>query len=483
MSELQTSVPTSIDTPGNYHVISHVPAGGSLVALDQRALLVGMKATAGTATAETPVRVLDVADAITKFGQGSELALMAAVAFAQGILNAAQGRGGMPELWACPIAAPSGGGTAAAAQTLTVTGPATAAGTGHVRISGRDIFFGIASGDAQNTIATALKNAIAAKARELPVTAAVLANVVTSTHVTAGEHGNDVAYEVVSVPAGVAIASAQSVAGAGVLDITAALNAAVDKDYHAVPVSVHSANGVSDAETHLDSMWGPTEKKWRHLFMGDRASLGTAQGYATSADTEKMLVVSCEGCPNLPGEIATAAAIAAFGVDAPNANLDDVDLALYPPAASVVYSGAEVESAIDGGVTPLAPSFDGQRLRIVRLVTTKITDGGAPYKLLADLAYSRTVAYRATQYDLAFRRRFQQAILTDEVLQRIRDTCIEIDRSMEAAGYLLNVEDLVPQFRVERAGAPQGRCLVQAPVTVAGPLHQIVVEHLNYLGG
>jgi phage tail sheath gpL-like len=217
------------------------------------------------------------------------------------------------------------------------------------------------------------------------------------------------------------------------------------------------------------------------VFMGDRASLGTAQGYATSADTEKMLVVSCEGCPNLPSEIAVAAAIAAFGTDAPNANLDDVELALYPPAASVAYSGAEIESAIDGGVTPLAPSFDGTCLRIVRLVTTKITDGGAPYKLLADLAYSRTIAYRATQYDLAFRQRFQQQVLTDEVLERIRDTCVEIDRSMGSAGYLLDVEELVPQFRVERAVAPQGRALVQAPVKVAGPLHQIVVEHLNYL--
>ena len=48
----------------------------------------------------------DVADGITKAGQGSELALMIAKAFEQGMLNASSGRGGMPECWICPIAAP-----------------------------------------------------------------------------------------------------------------------------------------------------------------------------------------------------------------------------------------------------------------------------------------------------------------------------------------------------------------------------------------
>ena len=68
---LTTPVPSSVDTPGSFHVFTHVKAGGSLVPLALRVLLVGVKTSAGTASALTPVQLLDVNDAITKCGQGS----------------------------------------------------------------------------------------------------------------------------------------------------------------------------------------------------------------------------------------------------------------------------------------------------------------------------------------------------------------------------------------------------------------------------
>jgi phage tail sheath gpL-like len=482
---LSTSVPASLKQPNSFHTFQHVRAGGGLVALPLRVLLVGVKSAAGTATAETPVQVFDLADAITKFGQGSELALMCAIAFAQGNLNGSSGRGGMPELWACPIAAP--GASVAAAQTLTVTVTTAVAGTLHVRIAGRDIFVGVSAGDAQNTIAAALEDAIDALARELPVTAGVAGNVVTCTHVTTGTNGNDVAYEVVSAPSGVSVASAQSVAGTGTVDITAALDAAVDKNYDAIAVSIHSGTAVSDAAAHLSAMWNFAQKFWRWVFIGDKATLSTAQGYATSADSEKIIVVSYEGSPSLPSEIATAAAVAAFGVERPNANYDGVEIALYPPANSLVYTSAEIESALAGGVTPLIPTTGGASSQIVRLVTTKITEASAPFYALADLAFSRTLAYRATQYDVQYRQRFQQEVIDGDLddpeatlLARVRDMCVEIDRAMGDAKYLRDVEDLIAQIQVEEAASPSGRLLVQAPCRVAGPLHQVAFDHLHY---
>jgi phage tail sheath gpL-like len=482
---LTSSVPTSVDTPNSFHEFHHVKQGGSLVALPSRVLLAAVKSAAGTATAETPVQVFDLSDAITKAGQGSELALMCAKAFEQGLINASTGRGGTPEIWICPIAAP--GASVAAAQTLTVTVTTAVAGTVVLRIAGRTINVGVAAGDAQNTIAAAIEDAIDAAARELPVTAAVSTNVVTCTHVTTGTNGNDVVYEVVSVPSGVSIASAQSAAGTGTVDITAALDAAVDKNYDAIAVSIHSSTAVSDAAAHLTTMWGYAQKFWRWVFIGDKASLATAQGYATSADSERILVVSCEQSPSLPSEIAAAAAVAAFGIERPNANFDGVELALYPPPTSYAYTAAEVESSIDGGVTPLRPTSSGARLEIVRLVTTKITDGGAPFYALADLAFSRTLAYRATQYDVQYRQRFQQEVIDGDLddpeatlLARVRDMCVEIDREMGRLTYLRDVEDNIAQIRVEEASSPAGRLLVQAPCRVAGPLHQVAFDHLHY---
>lgn len=485
---LTTTVPSSFDTPGSFHIFTHVKAGGSLVPLALRVLLVGVKSAAGTATALTPVQLLDVNDAIAKCGVGSELALMAAKAIEQGLLNQSLGRGGIPEIWACPIVAPSGGGAVAAAQTLTVTGPATASGTLILRIAGRYVYVGVNSGDSANTVAAAIEDEIDALVRDLPVTAAVLANVVTCTHVTTGTNGNDVAYEVVQAPAGIAVALAASVVGVGTVDITAAVDASFDKNYDAIAISIHSGAAVTDALAHLVDAWTYSQKSWRWVVMGDRASLGTAQGYASSADSEKVIIPSCEACPNLPSEIATAVAVAAWGVEAPNANYDDVELALYPPPTASAYTGAEHESAIDGGVTPLLPTHNGARLRIGRLVTTKITDGGAPYKLLADLAFIRTVAFRATQYDVIYRTQFKQEVIDGPIddpeatlLKRIRDMMVGVDRTMGDLGYLRDVETYVPQFRVEEAQAPQGRVLAQAPCRVAGPLHQVAFEHLNYL--
>lgn len=480
---IATTVPTSILTPQAFHTFAHVKGGSGLAPLPLRVLLIATKSTAGTATTETPVQAMDAADGIAKAGQGSELALMVAKAFEQGDLNRQQ-RGGQPEVWICPIAPPAG---VAAAQTMTVTVTTAVAGNLVVRIAGRTINVGVSAGDAQNTIAAALKNAIAAAIKDLPVTASVATNVVTCTHTHTGTTGNDVVYEVVSAPSGVTVASAQSVAGTGVIDISNALDAAVDRNYDAVAVSIHSATAVTDALSHLTAMWGYSQKFWRWLFIGDKASLGTAQGYATSADSEKILIPSCEACPNLPSEIATAAAVYAFGTERPNANYDGGELALYPPPAASAYTAAEIESALAGGVTPLKPTASGARLQVVRMITTKLTEGGVPFDALKDLAISRTLAYRATQYDIGFRTGFQQEVIDGALtnpdatlLRRIRDMCVGIDRELGRLSYLRDVEDTIPQIQVEEASAPAGRVLVQAPCRVAGPLHQAAFHHVNY---
>lgn len=484
-------IPSNLRAPNDFHTFRNVKTGSGLEPLPLRVLLVGMKLASGTATTETPVQVFDLVDAATKCGRSSELYLMVAKAFEQGTLNKISGRAGagMPEVWICPIAPLSGGGAAAAAETFTVTVATALAGTLVVRIAGRTIYVGVSAGDAQNDIATALKNAIVAAASDLPGTATVSTNVVTFTNGTTGTNGNDVAFEVVSAPSGVSVALAQSVVGVGTIDITAALDAAVDRNYDAVVPSIHSSTAITDANAHLTAMWGYAQRMWRWVVIGDRASLSTAQGYATSADSEKLIVASCEQCPNLPSEIATAVAVAAWGTSQPNANYDNVALALYPPPATYVYTSAEEESALAGGVTPLRPSPSGAHLEIIRLITTKMTDGGAPFTALMDLAYSRTLAYRATQYHLAYRSQFQQEIIDGAfdnpdatLLKRVRDMCVGLDREMGAQQppILRDVETTIPEIRVAESSSVAGRLVVKAPCRPAGPLHQVSFDHVNY---
>lgn len=468
-------IPTTIRRPASFFTLSFTPSAAGLVPLELAVALLGMKSAAGTATVETPVEVFDADDADAKFGKGSELALMCRKAFSQ-----AAKQGTCPRVFGVPIAEP-GAGTAHV-KTLTVTGPATADGTLVVRIAGRTIAVGVTNGDAQNTIAAALELAIdgAVNAGELPVTAAVALNVVSCTHVTKGENGGDVAYEVVQAPAGVAVALGNSAVGAGVVDLTNALDSLVDRMYDGIAVANHKAADITDIKAHTAVMISATEKKWRHVFVGKRSTVADANTAGTSANDKTVLVVACEDIPNLPGEIAAAAAVKAFGTSRPNANYDGDELDLYPPPAAKAYTNSEIESLLASGVTPLVPTDEGDGVKIVRLVTTKTTTNSAPDDTQTDLAYSRTAFYLARQIDVGFTLAFQGPSVPEESKlntaanrARIRDMILEKLRAAQAVDYIQNVEELKDQVIVAEAPTPAYRALADIPYNVVGPLHQL----------
>lgn len=471
---IPSSLPTNIRRPGAFHQFVPGLAGG-LVALDSRVAIAAIKSSAGTATAAVPVQIYDESDADTKLGKGSEAALMARVAFAQ-----ARRSGGQPEIWACPIAAPS---NAAAVQTITTTVTTALAGNVVLRIAGRTVTVGVSAGDAQNTIAAAIEAAIDTAAAEgnLPVTASVSTNVVTCTHVTHGVNGNDVDYEIVSAPSGVSVATTQTVAGAGTVDITAALDALLGDDFNAVCIANHTATDTADILANLTTAWGLESKRWRHIFLGETGSVSTANGLADDIGHKGALVISCENSPSLPGELAVACAVAAVGKARPNASLNDEELVIYPPPVASVYTNAEIESLLAGGSTPLMPTANGADTRIVRLVTTQVLLNGATYDGLRDWAQSSTHAYIARQLDIAWAQRFHQELLDDEVLARARDMVIEIHEAAQTARILRDVDEFKPQILVEESPSVAGRIVLVNPFRVAGPLHQADFLHTHYL--
>lgn len=471
---ITTDVPSNIRRPGAFHQFVAGLAGG-LVALDTRVCIVAMKSSAGTATAATPVQIFDEADADTKLGKGSEAALMARIAFAQ-----ARRSGSQPQIWACPIAAPSG---AAAVQTITTTVTTALAGNIVIRIAGRTITVGVSAGDAQNTIAAAIEAAIdtLAAAGDLPVTAGVSTNVVTCTHVTHGVNGNDVDYEIVSYPSGVTVATTQTVAGSAVVDITAALDALMGADYNAIAIANHLAADTADVLANLTTAWAPEYKRWRHVFIGETGSVATATGLADDIGHRGALVISCENSPSLPGELAVACAVAAVGKTRPNASLNDEELVVYPPPAASAYTNAEIETLLAGGATPIVPTPSGVETKIVRLVTTQILLNGATYDGLRDWGQSSAHAYIARQIDIAWAQRFRQELLDDEVMQRARDMVIEIHEAAQSARILRDVDEFKDQIVVEESELTPGRIVLVNPFRVAGPLHQAVFLHTHYL--
>lgn len=461
---IPSSVPSNIYRPGAFHTFVFSESGVGLVPVAKRVALVGMISASGTLAAATPTQVFDALEADTLCGIGSELALMARQAFAT-----MRFLGAGPEIWLVAIAAPAG---AAATETITITGTAAESGELILAIAGRPISVGIADGDANTTAAAALETEIDDMVRELPVTAGVAAGVVTCTHVTLGANGNDVDYAVVRVPAGLSVALAQSLAGSGTVDITAALDSLVDKDYDGIAIANHASADITDATAHTAAQWLYNQKRYRWIFMGETGSVSTATTLAAAAVDKTIVLTSCEDMPSLPGEVAAAMAVAAFSQSRPNYNHDGVELPLYPPPAASAYTNSEIESLLSGGCTPLTPTVGG-RVKIERLVTTD------PAQL--DLALSKTSAELARQIDLGYVAGFSQENITDEVLDRVRDMVIDKHRSAERLKWIRNVDEFLDQIQVEEAEAPAGRILVNDPHRVAGLLHQAEFRHVQYL--
>lgn len=467
-----TTTPANLRRPGAFSEFAFVQAAQSLIPLALRLVIVAEKTSAGTATVETPLQIFDEADADAKAGQGALAAILCRTAIQQGRLS-----GASPEIWICPIAEP-GGGTATQ-ETVTITVTTATAGTLIFTVAGRQVVVGVSAGDGQNTIAAAVKTALDSMKSVIPFTASVTTNVVTLTHTTKGVNGNDAAFANVQSPAGVTCTLAQSVVGAGAASITNAIQALYDQRYHAVAISNHTTTDIAALLIEAANAWSYSQRNYRFFFVGEHGSIGTAQALATAANDYRIVIGCYEQTPSLSGEIAVCDAVAEFARDAPNANLDGEAVALYPPSGSFAFTAAEIESALNGGITPHEPN--GALSKITRLVTSATTLNGAPTETVRDIAFPRTAAFRAEQVEIKFKAGFRQENDTAEVRARVRDMIIENDRAMESLGYLQDVDTFLDQYQVEKSTTTVGRYVASAPFRVAGPLHQLVTKNTMYL--
>lgn len=486
---VNTGVSNQLRRPQTFHNFTYSFANRQLVPVPLRVALVGAKTAAGTAAVATVFEIADTVQSDGLFGSGGELALMCRKAF-----ETAVKLGAGPKVFAVCIAEP-GAGTANV-KTITVTGTATADGNAIVTIAGRSVPVGIRIGDVQNTVATAISNALKTIADNLPVVVSVAANVVTLTHATKGVNGIDVQVTIDQAVAGSALAVANTAVGAGVTDHQAALDALAPIPFDAIVFANHAAADITEINTDIASRWNFAEKRWRWYFLGEPGTIGTATALAAAANHQAVLIASMEGCLNTAGEMATALAMGAFSRERPNANYDGMRLPLSPPAAAIVYTPTEVETAIAAGLTPLTAEIDqftrAQTVgvsRIERMITTKTTQSAVPFEVLRDLAVSRTGVYIAQQLDIAYQQRFgtdaspDGTLLSDDVVDpnggpgQVKDMIEAILRLAQDARIIRLVDTDLTKLIVERDGVSVGRVNVDVTYTVVVGLHQIAYAH------
>lgn len=469
---IQTGVPSDILRPGTFQTYDISQAQRGLVPVRRRVVLVGAMATGAPATALVPRQIFVSSESDALYLPGSELALMARAA-----IKAAAKYGTSPEIWAQPVADPGGG--VKATKTFTFTGPATATGDMQIDVAGRPIIFGVLTGDIATVIAAKYKKALDALAFDLPAVASIASAVVTTTAVNAGVNGNDISAILKQAPTGVGCVIAVGVAGTGAYDITPPTDVLVDKTYHGKVIANHTVTDVTKMAAHLDLVNGYDAKKFSFGYLAETGTLSTATTLSTGANKETISIVSAEGWPSMPGELAAQMAVTIEAEEKTQRSHNGVELDLPLPPDAAVPTPAEQNTAIAAGLNIL--SVVNGKAVIVRAVTTKTTLNGATFLAVLDISVMRTFFYTMTQIDEGWRLAFPREDASTRTAKRVYTNTLSTLRKVEADGRIQNVEAHKGELVVEVDPNVIGRFNVAVPTSVIPPLHQIVGKNLLLL--
>lgn len=383
-------VPANARVPFAYIEFDPSKAAASDVAF--RSLLIGQKLATGAAAAAVPVSVATVAVAEAQFGRGSMLAEMVAA-------YRRTDRSG--DLW-CVALDDNGGGTAEV-RTITLTGPATDAGSLNVYVNGRRLQVAVSNGDAANAIADALKKQFD-ETTDLPVTASVNNAVVTVTHRHKGAATDlDLRHSYragESLPAGVTCVFAIGAPGAGDPDVQTALDGLGDDDQYNVIATPYSDDPSMDKiEADLAERWGPVAQSDGQAIAAYKGATGTpgeATTYGNARNSLHSTVMDAGGMPTPNYVIAADVA----GAVAASARIDParpfqtlVMKSTLPPALGSARRGWTERNTLlhDGMSTYSVDAAD--TVRIERLITTYQTRNGAPDSAYLNLNTPMTLSY------------------------------------------------------------------------------------------
>ncbi len=464
------NIPSGIRTPGQFLEFSNARA---VQGSEQHiALIIAQRLAAGTVAALVPTLVPSGELAETYFGAGSHAAEMC---------RAFKRANGATPLWV--IALNDAGGSVARTVTLTVTGPATAAGTIVLYIAGRRVTVAVASGAVQNTIATNINAAIQAHSDygRMPVTSAVATNVVTLTFRNKGTVANGVDTRLnyqqgESLPAGVAVVIAQGVAGSGDPDITTATAVIGDVHYHTIASALPDSTNANALAAFLATKWGPTIQQDAQGFIGVLGNLSALQTIGDAFNSPHLTAFEIGGLlanSPTPSYIAAANVAAVDAREASNTinpGRPRQTLALtevLPPAAGDRFSREERDTLLYSGIA--THKVVAGAVQIERLITTYQTSPAAlPDASYLDVERLRTLAQMRSEVRAMVAGKYPRHFLADDgtlydsgmpvvTPSTITAELIALARSWEGRAMLENIEQFIADLLVERDATDKSR--------------------------
>lgn len=282
------NIPDDIRVPLVTIDIDNSQALDSAPAQSRKIIVIGQQRATGTATALTSNRITSDGTADQLYGKGSMLA---------GMLKTLRKANSYTEVWAMGLSDIAAG--AAAKSELTVTGPATAAGTLALLVNGVSVQVGVGADDTADTIATAIITAVN-KLPDTQVIAALKAASTTSVTLTTnwkGVTGNSMDvrlnyYTGEQTPAGVAVAVTAFTGGTGTPDIAAVVAALGDDWYTDIVFPYNDTQSLNAIRDELLERWGPLQMIEAQLWTAFR---GTHAESGTFGETRNDWLISCLG--------------------------------------------------------------------------------------------------------------------------------------------------------------------------------------------
>lgn len=469
------TIPVDWRVPGQFIEIDHTKAVRGLPGMPRRILLLGQRLATGTVAAEVLTRVSRKEDGINYFGRGSMLAQM---------VEASLRVNPYTETWALALDDLVAG--VKATGTITLTGPATAAGTLYVYVGGRRMAVAVAAAATAAQVATSITTAINADA-DCAAAAAAVDGVVTLTARHKGAEGNGIDirtsyYDGESIPAGLTVAIVAMAAGAGNPDVLDAIAAMSTGAYYTIVMPWSDDANMDAIESELEDRWGGMDMRTGHCFTVKPGSYATLATYGGARNSPHSTALGLKSSPSLPWTIAAqfAAAVDFAGGNDPARPFRGIPLPdVMAPAEADRFTMTERNLLLHDGISTLIFDESGKAM-VEQVITTYQTNTfGMDDVSLLKLNTKWTVDYMRYAFRFAIARDFPNHKLADDnVLDRIapgqpivtpkliRNTLIGTARQLVEVGLLEDLEQFKTDLKVVRSTADTNRVNAIIPPNV-----------------
>lgn len=448
-----------------------------------RRLVIGQRRSTGAVAELVPTRCTREDQVAAAFGRASMIHSMAKALFANDPAT---------ETWFLGLDDPSGG--TAATYTVTFTASSPKAGTIAVYVAGRRYAVACATTSTATTLATALVAAIGADP-DAEVTASSSAGVVTLTarHTGASAGTIDVRHSHhadEALPLGITVAVAAGVAGAGSLDLSAAITSIGDQRYNLIVSPFWDTNALGDLHTELASRWGPTRQIDGVAFQATPQALNDAATTGSNPNSPHLVVLSSYKSPTPPWSFAAgvAGAITRPAIADPARPFQRLEVAgVVAPRASEEFTRVERNVLLVAGVATTAVG-PGRRVQVERLVTTYRTNSqGASDTAYRDLNTVLTLSLMRYELVAEFTTRYPrhklagdgnrfgpgQAVMTPSLAIA---EMLRIFRSWEERGLVEDVDQFKADLIAEIDQQDPARLALYLPPNLVNQLRTVAAQ-------